>query len=124
MTKDEMLKAFFAYCRDNYKYLKWNTYNKGYTGFTLAAARQMLSTGRGNCYCYASVFWYLARWIGYDAKIYSGGVLNGSHCWVEIDGYIYDTQLEWRFVHDYGHSQYLWAFYHRSRARTNPRYIR
>ena len=112
MTRDEMLKAFFAYCRDTYKYLKWNTYDTGYTGFTLTAARQMLSTGRGNCYCYASVFWYLARWIGFDAKIFSGGVLGGPHSWVEIDGYIYDTQLEWRYVHDWGRTQYLWTFYH------------
>ena len=112
MTRDEMLRAFFAYCRDTYRYLKWNYYNPGDTSFTLDAARHMLSTGRGNCYCYASVFWYLARWLGYDAKIFSGGVLNGPHGWVEIDGYIYDTQLEWRYVHDWGRTQYLWTFYH------------
>ena len=112
MTREEMLRTFFAYCRDTYKYLKWNNYKTGDTSFTLDAARHMLSTGRGNCYCYASVFWYLARWLGYDAKIYSGGVLGGPHGWVEIDGYIYDTQLEWRYVHDWGRSQYLWTFYH------------
>ena len=122
MTRDKMLRAFFAYCRDNYKYLKWNTYSTGNTSFTLAAARQMLSTGRGNCYCYASVFWYLARWIGYDAKIFSGGVLGGPHSWVEIDGYIYDTQLEWRYVHDWGRSQYLWTFYHLKDSSDTYRY--
>ena len=111
MTRDEMLRVFFAYCRDTYRYLKWRNYNTGDTSFTLDAARQMLSTGRGNCYCYASVFWYLARWLGYDAKIFSGGVLGGPHGWVEIDGYIYDTQLEWRYVHDWGYSGYLWTFY-------------
>ena len=110
-TREEMLRAFFAYCRDTYRYLKWRNYNTGDTSFTLDAARQMLSTGRGNCYCYASVFWYLARWLGYDAKIFSGGVLDGPHGWVEIDGYIYDTQLEWRYVHDWGRTQYLWTFY-------------
>ena len=72
----------------------------------------MLSKGRGNCYCYASVFWYLARWIGYDAKIISGYMYSGDHSWVEIDGYIYDTQLEWRYYHDWGRTQYLWHFYH------------
>lgn len=112
MTRDEMLRALFAYCRDNYKYRKWNIYQSGDTSFIPAAARQMLSAGRGNCYCYASVFWYLARWLGYDAKIYSGSVLGTPHSWVEIDGYIYDTQLEWRYVHDYGRSQYRWTFYH------------
>ena len=111
MTREEMLRTLFAYCRDHYRYLKWNIYHPGDTSFTLAAARQMLSTGRGNCYCYASTFWYLARWLGYDAKIFSGSVLGSSHSWVEIGGYIYDTQLEWRYVHDYGRSQYLWTFY-------------
>ena len=111
-TRDEMLRAFFAYCRDNYRYLKWTIYSTGDTSFTLDAARQILSTGRGNCYCFASVFWYLSRWIGYDAKIFSGGVLGGPHSWVEIGGYIYDTQLEWRYVHDWGYTGYLWNFYH------------
>ena len=111
MTKEEMLKALFAYCRDTYQYLKWNTYDAGDTGFTLDAARQMLSAGKGNCYCFASVFLYLARWIGYDAEIFSGTVLGDPHSWVEIDGYIYDTQLEWRYVHDWGYSGYMWEFY-------------
>ena len=124
MTGEEMLRALFAYCRDHYKYLKWHTYSAGDTSFTLEAAQQMLSTGRGNCYCYASTFWYLARWLGYDAKIISGSLPGGPHSWVEIDGYIYDTQLEWRYVHDYGRSQYLWAFYHRSPSKSSPRYRR
>ena len=112
MTREEMLRALFAYCRDTYQYLKWNSYDTGDTSFTLDAARQMLSTGRGNCYCYASVFYYLSRWLGYDARIFSGDVLGTPHSWVEIDGYIYDTQLEWRYVHDWGYSGYLWNFYH------------
>ena len=122
MTRDQMLRAFFAYCRDNYKYLKWNIYPAGDTSFMLDAAPRMLSTGRGNCYCYASTFWYLSRWLGYDAKIFSGGVLDGPHSWVEIDGYIYDTQLEWRYVHDWGRSQYLWTFYHLQDSRDTYRY--
>ena len=112
MSGDELLQAFFAYCRDTYRYLKWNYYEMGDTSFTMDAARQMLSTGRGNCYCYASVFWYLARWIGYDARIISGTVYGDYHSWVEIGGYIYDPQLEWRFVHDRGNTGYLWHFYH------------
>ena len=122
MTRDQMLRALFAYCRDNYRYLKWNIYKAGDTSFTLAAARQILSTGRGNCYCYASTFWYLARWLGYDAKIFSGAVLGGPHSWVEIGGYIYDTQLEWRYVHDWGRSRYLWTFYHLLDSKDTYRY--
>ena len=111
MTGEEMLQALYAYCRDTYKYLKWNVFATGDTSFTLDAARQMLSTGRGNCYCYASVFWYLARWIGYDARIYSGTLLGDYHSWVEINGYIYDTQMEWRWVHERSNTRYLWYFY-------------
>ena len=37
---------------------------------------------------------------------------SGDHAWVEIDGYIYDTQLEWRYVRTWGRTQYLWHFYH------------
>ena len=122
MTRDKMLRAVFAYCRDHYKYLKWNYYRAGDTSFTLDAARHMLSTGRGNCYCYASTFWYLARWLGYDAKIISGAVLGGPHSWVEIDGYIYDTQLEWRYVRDWGRSQYLWTFYRLRDSKDTFRY--
>lgn len=123
-TRAEMRKAFFAYCRDNYKYLKWNYFDKGDTSFTLDAARQMLTKGKGNCYCYASVFFYLTRWIGYDAKIISGALVDGPHSWVEISGYIYDTQLEWRYYHDKGRTQYLWYFYHLSPSASKIRYIK
>ena len=124
MTREQMLRAVFAHCRDSYKYLKWNYYDSGDTSFTLDAVRQVLSTGRGNCYCYASAFWYLARWLGYDAAIISGRLTDGPHSWVEIGGYIYDTQLEWRYYHDRGRSQYLWYFYHLSPSRSSIRYIR
>ena len=60
----------------------------------------MLTTGRGNCYCYAGVFYYLARQLGYPAVPISGnvGTARSPHGWVEIDfdgvTYIYDTELE------------------------------
>ncbi len=116
MSREEMLKALYAHCRDKYSYLSWNrnAYDPGNAHFALDAARQMLTYGRGNCYCFAATFCYLSRWIGYDTKMYSGKVLGGPHGWTEINGYIYDTQLEWRYYHDY-HSkygeQYLWYFY-------------
>ena len=58
----------------------------------------MLSTKRGNCYNYASVFWALARGLGYDAKAYSGSISQQPHGWVEIDfdgvTYLFDPELE------------------------------
>ena len=60
----------------------------------------MYSTGRGNCYCYASAFWAAARGLGYDAKIVSGtiGIEHSPHGWVEIiidgDRYTFDVEIE------------------------------
>ena len=60
----------------------------------------MFKTGRGNCYCFAGVFYYLSRQLGYDNEIISGqvGHKKSPHGWVEIefDGtvYIFDTELE------------------------------
>ena len=79
----------------------------------------MLRNSAGNCYCFAALFYELARFVGYDAKLYSGIVYgeqqvyyseNGTrviapqaytpHGWVEIefDGvdYIFDTEFEYR----------------------------
>ena len=119
MSREEMRKALYAYVRDTYTYLGRSHYPVGDTSFTRDAAKVMLQTGKGNCYCYASVFWYLSRWIGYDAKIYSGtlgvnihsGGKAQDHAWVEIDGLIYDTQLEWRQLNTYHRDNYLWYFY-------------
>ena len=100
MTREEKLRALYVYTRDSFTYLRREAYAFGATGFMQKDALDMLSTGYGNCYSYASLFWYLSRWLGYDAKIYSGTVGNNvrPHCWVEIefDGrdYIFDTELE------------------------------
>lgn len=114
MTQSDMLRTLYAHVRDDYKYLSWDLFPAGDTTFTEAATTQILSTGRGNCYCYASLFYYLSRWIGFDTKIYSGtaGFSNWlPHCWTEINGLIYDTQLEWRYVHRDNDLSYHWWFY-------------
>ena len=106
MTREEMLRALYLFVRDtkDFKYRKRPTYAMGASDFMEADALLLLETGRGNCYCYASVFWYLARWAGYDAVIYSGLVgRNASpHSWVEIefDGvyYIFDAELEMSYL--------------------------
>ncbi len=79
----------------------------------------MLRNGGSNCYGYAALFYELARFLGYDARIYSGIVLGEQrvfyteegtrvispeaytpHGWVEIafDGvdYIFDPEYEYR----------------------------
>lgn len=100
MTREQKLRALYVYTRDSFKYLRRAPYAFGATGWWEQDALNMLNTGYGNCYSYASVFYYCARWLGYDAKIYSGRVGHNPspHGWVEInfDGvnYIFDTELE------------------------------
>lgn len=100
MTREEILHAAFNYTRDSFTYLRRHYYNIGDTGWTLEEGRTMFRTGLGNCYCYTSVFYYLARQLGYDGTAVSGvvGHDRSPHSWVEIDfdgvTYIFDTELE------------------------------
>lgn len=100
MTQEQKLRALYLFTRDSFKYFRRAPYAFGVTDFMQKDALNMLQTGYGNCYCYASVFWYLSRWIGYDSRIYSGtvGRNKAPHSWVEITfngrSYIFDTELE------------------------------
>lgn len=100
MTQEQKLRALYVYTRDSFTYLRRPAYDFGAKGFMQKDASDMLKNGYGNCYSYASLFWYLSRWIGYESQIYSGTVGSNKrpHSWVEInfDGrdYIFDTELE------------------------------
>ncbi len=114
------LRTIFGYCRDNYSYRKRDVPTKAQftKAFVTDAAKQMISTGKGNCYSFSSLFYHLSRWLGYDTTLVAGVVLypDDEHCWTVIPDngadYIYDTQLEWRYVHDWGYAGYTWTFYH------------
>ena len=129
MTREERLRALYLYVRDTkeFKYRKRPTYAMGASDFMLDDALLLLETGRGNCYCYASLFWYLSRWIGYDSVIYSGlvGQNASPHAWVEIafDGAyrIFDPELEMSY-HQKGRTDVnLYKFLD---AKNSWRYIR
>ncbi len=104
MTRWEALRAAYDYTRDSFSYLRRNYYLFRETGWAHDEAITMFETGRGNCYCYAAVFYYLARQLGYNCTIISGRVGSDGdpHGWVEmlIDGrwHIFDPELEmaWR----------------------------
>lgn len=58
---------------------------------------------KGNCYVYASTFYYMAKLLSYDAHFVVGYVLSGgsrkqNHGWVEIDmngkTYVFDSEFE------------------------------
>ncbi|MDD6188763.1 MAG: S-layer homology domain-containing protein [Clostridiales bacterium] len=115
MTQEERLRAAYDYTRDSFTYLRRNYYENGDTGWEMEEARTMFRTRRGNCYCYAAVFWALARQLGYDARVISGDVGWSArpHGWVEIDfdgvPYIYDTELEMSYRKK---NVFYYNFYH------------
>lgn len=101
MSREEFLRALYLDTRDSYSYLRREPFAFGDTSWLVDEAILLLTTGRGNCYSYASTFCELARAIGYDAVIYSGtfGANEAPHAWVEIDGEdgeprIYDVEIE------------------------------
>jgi len=117
MTQEEMLRALFLYTRDSFTYLRRPPYAFGVYDYMETDALRILNTGYGNCYCYASLLWYLTRWIGYDSVIYNGtvGVRKSPHSWVEInmDGknYIFDAELEMAYRRKKRFDINLYKFY-------------
>lgn len=126
-TQEEMLRSLFLYTRDSFKYLRRPPYAFGAHDFMERDALRILNSGYGNCYCYASLFWYLSRWIGYDSVIYSGtvGQNRAPHSWVEInmDGrdYIFDTELEMAYRRKKRFDIDLYKFYD---AKNSWNYVR
>ena len=112
MTRDQKLRALYNYVRDNFTYLKRPLVSKGQTGWEAAYAEEFLNLGRGNCYSFSATYCLLARELGLPAYTVVGGLgaSNSPHGWVEmeLDGtvYMFDPQLEWRYLHDYGRTGY------------------
>lgn len=72
----------------------------GYTSRSQWYAIKAFSEHRGNCYCYAAAFYYLAKNLGYNAEYVEGRVtaVGGGytpHGWVVINGaYICDPEAQ------------------------------
>ncbi len=92
MTETQKLRACFNYTMscgfvgrsypDGWPNLKTGWYYK--TGYTMMTSR------RGNCYGYASMFALLARELGYSPTIVDARI-PGEHCFVKINGKAYDN---------------------------------
>lgn len=113
MTKAQKLRAAYLYVRDHGAYLARPHQARGTTAWAEESALFMFEHKKGNCYCFAGQFLYMARRLGYDAYVVSGGVgrKDSDHAWVMIceNGvpYIYDVELEWGYrVGRYGHAEY------------------
>ncbi|MCC8357147.1 MAG: S-layer homology domain-containing protein, partial [Oscillospiraceae bacterium] len=113
MTQEEKLYAAYLYVRDNFTYLSRAHQTRGSTDWTEECAVFMFTNGKGNCYCFASAFMYMARRLGYQAYPISGGVgsANSDHGWVMIpwsDGvtYMFDVELEYAYRYRYSTKKY------------------
>lgn len=99
MDEEEQLLTLYRYVRDNFKYVRREPYPAGETPWLVDEATDMLATGKGNCYSYASAYCMLVRAIGVDAIVISGHVGSNfaPHGWVEImrggEPHIFDTEL-------------------------------
>lgn len=113
MTEAQKLRAAYLYVRDHGAYLARPHQARGTTAWAEESALFMFEHKKGNCYCFAGQFLYMARRLGYDAYVVSGGVgrKDSDHAWVMIHEngvpYIYDVELEWGYrAGRYGHAEY------------------
>ena len=108
------LKTLFNYVK-SYTYIRtYDTPSGDWEDWSIEYAKEMYEDQGGNCYRYASLFCWLARGLGYDAKVVTGYVPSSSlgwapHGWCEIvqngTTYICDPDLakdypslNWYFV--------------------------
>lgn len=101
MTQGRQLEKCFNYFINEVSYEREMKVPVG--DWTSDYACQILFTGKGNCYKYAAAFAYIARGLGYDAKVCSGTVAAASggrtpHAWTEVKigdkWYIFDTEMQ------------------------------
>lgn len=93
------LRRAFNYVA-SYPYINGSKYPTG--NWSVPFAKEMYRNHGGNCYRYAALFCWLARELGYDAKVVSGAVPSTSagwapHGWVEIrisgKTYVFDPDM-------------------------------
>ena len=101
MTREEMLRAVYDYVVHSFNYAYGNMYERGAQGWEIREAKRMLRNGAGNCYCFASLFYELARFVGYDARIYAG--------WAYGEQYDYYDDDQARVVAPQGYTPHGWV---------------
>lgn len=101
MTQSKQLEKCFNYFINEVSYEREMKVPLG--DWTGDYARQILFTGKGNCYKYAAAFAYIAKGLGYDAKVCTGTVAAATggrtpHAWTEVKmndkWYIFDTEMQ------------------------------
>ena len=103
-SKSKQLRAAWTYLTDR----KTFHYSKIYPNlkdkqWTKKYANRMLSSHGGNCYGYAAAFAYVAKGLGYSARVCTGTVASAlggrtDHAWTEVRigkvWYIFDTEMQ------------------------------
>ncbi len=101
MTQRKQLEKCFNYFVKTSSYERKLDYPLG--DWTGAYAKEILSTGKGNCYNYASGFAYIAKGLGYEARVCAGTVTSSlggrtAHAWTEVKlgdkWYIFDPEMQ------------------------------
>ena len=129
MSREDLLHELFEYTISSFTYLRRTYYKYGDTTYAPEAAYVMLSTGKGNCYCYAGTFCMFARALGYNAVVYSGtvGKDREPHGWCEIIiedvPYICDAELMMRRRSIGGELDMYMKRYEELRGWTYVRYV-
>ena len=113
-SRIELLREAFDYSYEKFSYGNryandgnHNVYDLGHTGWEVKDANNMFKLKEGNCYCFAAVFWALARGLGYDARAVAGTCLKDfqPHGWViiKMDGadYIFDPEWQWAYINEH-----------------------
>ena len=90
MKSSQKLKICFEYARKHFWEANIRDLGHKKGNWDITYAKHMLDCRYGNCYCYASVFAYMANALGFQDVLV---VNNDDHCWTEINGKIYD--VEW-----------------------------
>lgn len=92
MSKEQKLRAAHDWCAT----LTYKTYREidFKEGWTAVHALDAFDKDKGNCFAYACAFGYMAITLGYT-EVYAcsnSNVAGKGHCWIEIDGLVYDPQ--------------------------------
>ncbi len=86
---DEALRNAYEYVASRFTYLKQEGSPEGdWRDWSVEYAKEMYRNGQGNCYRSASLMCWLARRLGYDARVVVGTVPTehgpGEHAWVDV----------------------------------------
>ena len=99
----DLLRKVYDHCHQDYKYLRKSAYDFGATGWEVEDAKEMIQTGRGNCYNFAAIFWALASGMGYDVQALAGTCTGTDqpHGWVGLhyEGQRYFVDPEWQYAY-------------------------